>query len=119
MAAAGSCRDPPRRQKPGTASSHDDNPSWKAHKITGATAALFGLGDRGVLTPGKKGDVNLIDFDRLQLHRPESVSDLPGGASRLIQRSDGYLATINAGLVTMERGSDTGARPGVLLRGAR
>jgi len=99
---------------------HDRIPLETAvHKITGATAALFGLGDRGTLVPGKKGDVNIIDFDRLQLHRPESVSDLPGGASRLIQRSDGYIATINAGLVTMDRGQDTGARPGVLLRGAR
>ena len=89
------------------------------HKITGATAALFGLGDRGVLAPGKKGDVNVIDFDRLQLHRPELVSDLPGGASRLIQRADGYVATINRGAVTFDRGEDTGARPGVLLRGSR
>ena len=99
---------------------HDRIPLETAvHKITGATAALFGLGDRGVLAPGKKADVNLIDFERLQLRRPESVSDLPGGASRLIQRSDGYVATINAGVVTMDRGEDTGARPGVLLRGAR
>ena len=88
-------------------------------KITGATARLFGLGDRGVLAPGKKGDVNVIDFERLQLRRPELVSDLPGGASRLVQRSDGYVATINAGQVTMDRGEDTGARPGILLRGAR
>jgi N-acyl-D-aspartate/D-glutamate deacylase len=89
------------------------------HKLTGATAALFGLGDRGVLAPGMKADVNVIDFDRLQLHRPQLVSDLPGGASRLIQRADGYEMTINAGEVTMERGEDTGARPGVLLRGTR
>jgi N-acyl-D-aspartate/D-glutamate deacylase len=99
---------------------HDRIPLETAvHKITGATAALFGLGDRGVLAPGMKGDVNVIDFERLQLHRPELVSDLPGGASRLIQRSDGYEATINAGEVTIERGEDTGARPGVLLRGMR
>jgi len=99
---------------------HDRIPLESAvHKLTGATAALFGLGDRGALVPGMKGDVNIIDFDRLQLHRPELVSDLPGGASRLIQRSDGYEATINAGAVTIERGEDTGARPGVLLRGMR
>ena len=99
---------------------HDRIPLETAvQKITSATAALFGLTDRGVLAPGKKGDVNLIDFERLQLRRPESVSDLPGGASRLIQRSDGYIATINSGLVTIDRGEDTGARPGVLLRGAR
>jgi N-acyl-D-aspartate/D-glutamate deacylase len=72
-----------------------------------------------VLAPGKKGDVNLIDFDRLQLHRPELVSDLPGGASRLIQRAEGYVATINRGVVTFDHAEDTGARPGVLLRGAR
>jgi N-acyl-D-aspartate/D-glutamate deacylase len=88
-------------------------------KITGATAALFGLGDRGLLLPGKKADVNVIDFERLQLRRPESVADLPGGASRLIQRSDGYIATLNSGVVTIDRGEDTGERPGVLLRGAR
>jgi N-acyl-D-aspartate/D-glutamate deacylase len=99
---------------------HDRIPLETAvHKITGATAALFGLDDRGTLTPGKKGDVNLIDFDRLQLRRPQLVADLPGAASRLIQRSDGYIATINSGVVTMDRGEDTGARPGVLLRGAR
>jgi N-acyl-D-aspartate/D-glutamate deacylase len=99
---------------------HDRIPLETAvHKITGATAALFGLGDRGTLTPGKKGDVNVIDFERLQLHRPELVADLPGGASRLIQHADGYEATINAGSVTFERGEDTGARPGMLLRGAR
>jgi N-acyl-D-aspartate/D-glutamate deacylase len=99
---------------------HDRIPLETAvQKITGATAALFGLNDRGMLVPGKKADVNLIDFEHLQLRRPESVSDLPGGASRLIQRSEGYIATINAGLVTIDRGEDTGARPGVLLRGAR
>jgi N-acyl-D-aspartate/D-glutamate deacylase len=99
---------------------HDRIPLETAvHKLTGATASLFGLGDRGVLAPGMKGDVNVIDFERLQLHRPELVSDLPGGASRLIQRSDGYEVTINAGEVTVERGEDTGARPGVLLRGVR
>jgi N-acyl-D-amino-acid deacylase len=99
---------------------HDRIPLETAvHKLTGATAALFGLGDRGVLAPGLKGDVNLIDFDSLQLHRPQLVADLPGGASRLIQRSDGYEATINAGEVTIERGEETGARPGVLLRGTR
>jgi N-acyl-D-aspartate/D-glutamate deacylase len=87
--------------------------------ITSATADMYGLADRGRLVPGLKGDVNVIDFERLQLHRPELVADLPAGASRLVQRVDGYLATVNAGEVTLEGGEDTGARPGVLLRGAR
>ncbi|MHB8670149.1 MAG: N-acyl-D-amino-acid deacylase family protein [Acidimicrobiales bacterium] len=88
-------------------------------KLTSATADLFGLGDRGRLVPGAKADLNVIDFDRLQLMRPELVADLPGGAKRLVQRSNGYLATIKEGQGTFEEGEDTGSRPGVLLRGAR
>ena len=89
------------------------------HKTTQATATLYGLGDRGVLAPGYVGDANVIDFGRLALHRPTKVADLPGGASRLIQRADGYVATIKGGTVTFEHGEHTGATPGALLRGAR
>ena len=89
------------------------------HKTTQATATLYGLGDRGVVAPGYVGDVNVIDFDRLALHRPTKVADLPGGASRLIQRADGYVHTIKGGTVTFEGGRHTGAEPGALLRGAR
>jgi N-acyl-D-amino-acid deacylase len=89
------------------------------HKLTGATAALYGLGDRGALAPGFVGDLNVIDFDRLALHRPEKVDDLPGGASRLVQTASGYVATVKAGEVTFAEGTHTGALPGTLLRGRR
>ncbi len=89
------------------------------HKMTQATATLYGLGDRGVLAPGYAGDANVIDHPALQLRRPQLVADLPGGASRLIQRADGYVTTIKSGQPTFVRGEDTGARPGSLLRGAR
>jgi N-acyl-D-aspartate/D-glutamate deacylase len=89
------------------------------HKLTSATADVFGLCDRGRLVPGKKADVNIIDFENLGLLRPTLVADLPGGAKRLVQRSTGYLATINRGEVTLDHGEETGARPGVLVRGAR
>ena len=89
------------------------------HKMTKATASLYGLGDRGVLAPGYVGDANVIDHERLRLHRPELVADLPGGASRLVQRADGYVTTIKSGQPTFVGGEDTGARPGSLLRGAR
>ena len=89
------------------------------HKMTRATATLYGLGDRGVLAPGFVGDLNVIDHGALGLRRPELVRDLPGDASRLVQRADGYLATVKSGEVTFDHGEDTGARPGSLLRGAR
>jgi N-acyl-D-aspartate/D-glutamate deacylase len=88
-------------------------------KMTSDTASLYGLGDRGVLAPGLRADVNVIDFDHLTLHRPEMVHDLPGGARRLVQTASGYDATIVAGTVVMRDGADTGARPGTLVRGAR
>jgi N-acyl-D-aspartate/D-glutamate deacylase len=88
-------------------------------KMTSDTASLYGLGDRGELVPGKKADLNVIDFDELVLRRPEMHYDLPGGARRLLQRAEGYEATIVSGKVVLRDGRDTGARPGALVRGAR
>ncbi len=92
---------------------------WVIRKITKQTAELFGLNDRGTLEVGKLGDVNVIDYDRLRLVRPEMVHDLPGDARRFIQRSAGYLATIKRGEVVLRDGEDQGRRPGELLRGMR
>jgi N-acyl-D-aspartate/D-glutamate deacylase len=88
-------------------------------KMTSMTASLYGLGDRGVVAPGYVGDLNVIDYERLQLHRPEVAHDLPGQAKRLIQRADGYIATVKGGRTLMEEGQDTGLRSGALLRGPR
>ena len=89
------------------------------HKLTQDTARLYGLHDRGVIAPGYKADLNLVDYDALQLHQPEMVYDLPAGGKRLVQRADGYVATICGGEVTYENGQHTGALPGKLLRGGR
>jgi len=87
-------------------------------KMTQETANMYGLKDRGTVAVGAKADLNVIDFDHLNLRLPKLVFDLPGGARRLIQEADGYVATIVAGEVTLARGEDTGARPGKLVRGA-
>ncbi|MBK7950250.1 MAG: amidohydrolase family protein [Deltaproteobacteria bacterium] len=83
------------------------------------TAALYGLSDRGTLEVGKRGDVNVIDLDRLALRPPEMVSDLPASGSRLLQGAVGYVATIVEGVVVRKHDVDTGARPGRLIRGGR
>ena len=69
-------------------------------RMTRDTAELYGLLDRGVLLPGMKGDLNVIDFDALDLELPELTHDLPAGAGRLIQRARGYVATVVSGEVT-------------------
>ena len=90
---------------------------FTVHKMTQDTALLYGLNDRGVIAPGYRADLNLIDFDRLALEDPQMVYDLPAGGKRLIQGSKGYLATICAGEVTFENVEATGAMPGRLIRG--
>ncbi len=83
------------------------------------TAAIYGLNDRGTLEVGKKGDLNVIDYDALRLESPRMVYDLPTGAPRLLQGVHGYAATVVSGEVTWRDGEPTGARPGVLVRGRR
>ena len=83
------------------------------------TAATVGLNDRGVLRPGYKGDVNIIDFDGLKLHAPTIVRDLPAGGRRLGQVAEGFRATIVSGVVTYKDGTATGQLPGKLVRGAQ
>jgi N-acyl-D-aspartate/D-glutamate deacylase len=83
---------------------------------TSETADFFGFHDRGRLQPGKKADVNVIDFEGLRLHHPEMVYDLPAGGRRLVQHVDGYDMTICSGVPIFEKGQETGAKPGRLVR---
>lgn len=98
---------------------------WRGEKLplellvkrqTSETARFFGFIDRGVLAPGLKADVNVIDFNALRLHIPEIRYDLPKGGRRLVQRVDGYRNTFVAGVSTFENGAYTGATPGRLVR---
>jgi N-acyl-D-aspartate/D-glutamate deacylase len=86
---------------------------------TRRTAAFYGLADRGVIAPGMKADVNVIDLEGLHIHAPEMVYDLPGGGRRLVQRIDGYRHTVQGGRVTWEDGEPTGVLPGRLVRGPK
>ena len=89
------------------------------HRQTQQTAAFFGLHDRGLLAPGYKADVNVIDLEKLALLPPKMVYDLPAGGRRLLQRARGYEASIVSGTVILERDEHTGALPGRLVRGAQ
>ncbi len=86
---------------------------------TKVPATFAGLLDRGVIAPGMKADINVIDFPNLALERPEMVVDLPAGGRRLMQKARGYVATVKAGQVTYRHGVATGALPGGLVRGAQ
>jgi len=93
--------------------------SWAIKRLTSDNARAIGLNDRGVLRCGAKADINVIDYDRLNLHAPEVVYDLPAGGRRIIQRIDGYVATLVSGKIVMRDGRPTGALPGRLVRGSQ
>ena len=85
-------------------------------RLTSANAEAIGLCDRGRIAPGMRADINVVNYDELQLQVPEVSYDLPTGGKRLLQRSAGFDATIVAGVPTWRHGEATGALPGRLLR---
>jgi len=85
-------------------------------KQTRDSALAYGLTDRGLIAPGMKADINVIDFDALSLLKPELVYDLPAGGKRLIQRARGYRHTFVSGVETLCNDELTGALPGRVLR---
>jgi N-acyl-D-aspartate/D-glutamate deacylase len=92
---------------------------WIVKKQTHDTARLYGLTDRGTIEVGALADLNIIDYDNLQLGNPVVVDDLPAHGRRIVQDATGYVETIKSGVTTFAGGRETGARPGALLRGAR
>ncbi len=87
-------------------------------KLTSETASVFGLDDRGAITPGLRADLNIIDLDALQVGRPWLAHDVPADGKRLLQGATGYRYTIVAGEITFVDGEHTGALPGRLVRRA-
>ena len=85
--------------------------------MTSASAELYRLRDRGIVAPGFRADLNVIDHDRLGFGPPRMVADLPAAGERLLQEAPGYVATICAGEVTVEHGEVTDRRPGRVVRG--
>jgi N-acyl-D-aspartate/D-glutamate deacylase len=81
------------------------------------TALLYGLDDRGLLEPGFLADLNIIDMEALKLGKPWLAFDLPAGGKRLLQKAEGYVATVKSGKVTFRNGDWTGAVPGGVIRG--
>lgn len=92
---------------------------YAVRKLTYEPSYAVGLHDRGLIRPGYKADLNVIDMERLHLYAPHVVYNLPTGGRRLQQRADGYDATIVSGVVTYRNGRSTGALPGRLVRGGK
>ncbi|MEM7543885.1 MAG: amidohydrolase family protein, partial [Pseudomonadota bacterium] len=88
-------------------------------KQTHDAAALYNMRDRGLVKTGIRANLNVIDFENLNVAPPRMVNDLPTGASRLLQEATGYAATIVGGQITRRDGHYTGATPGMLVRSGR
>jgi N-acyl-D-aspartate/D-glutamate deacylase len=87
--------------------------------LTSQPAESVGLLDRGRIAPGYKADINILDPEKIVLHRPQIQADLPAGGKRLRQEAQGYVATLVSGNLTYRDGIPTGALPGKLVRGTR
>ena len=94
-------------------------PQELIRRLTSDTAGAAGLHDRGEIAVGKKGDLNILDWEKIAFGRPYVTFDLPAGGRRLLQKADGYDATIVSGEVTYRNGEPTGALPGRMVRGQR
>lgn len=92
---------------------------YVVHRQTSQTAALYGIADRGVVAPGMRADLNLIDYSRLGFEVPRMAYDLPAGGRRIVQKARGYVGTWVAGVQTVDHDEFTGATPGKLLRAGR
>ncbi|MDB5396050.1 MAG: amidohydrolase [Rhodospirillales bacterium] len=91
--------------------------AWAVKALAQDPARAVGLNDRGILAPGYKADINIIDYDNLALNQPTVVHDLPAGGRRLDQTARGYDVTMVAGKVIYRGGEPTGELPGRLVRG--
>ena len=89
---------------------------FAVHALTQRNAQAVGLSDRGVIAPGMKADINVIDIDALQLRPPRMLQDLPAGGRRLMQEAQGFVATIVSGVVAYRHGKRSGNLPGMLVR---
>jgi N-acyl-D-aspartate/D-glutamate deacylase len=90
--------------------------SWAIKRLSADNAHEIGLTDRGLLKVGLKADINVLDYDNMRLRSPQIVYDLPAGGKRLVQRTDGFDATIVSGAIVYRDGEATGALPGRLVR---
>jgi len=90
---------------------------WLVRFLTRTPAEAVGLVDRGLVEPGMKADLVVLDFDALGAARPQIHWDLPAGGRRFLQRASGYRAAIVSGHVTYRDGVATGKLPGRLVRG--
>jgi N-acyl-D-amino-acid deacylase len=90
---------------------------WVVAELSRRPAETVGLLDRGIVAPGYKADLNIVDLPNIKLHPPRVAYDLPAGGRRLHQKADGYDVTIVSGVITYRHGEPTGALPGRLVRG--
>jgi len=90
---------------------------YVVHRQTRQTAELYGLRDRGLIAPGMRADLNLIDYENLSFDMPRMAFDLPAGGRRLVQKAKGYRAVYVGGTQTVDNDEFTGELPGRLIRG--
>merc|ERR1712039_536956 len=73
----------------------------------------------GIVQPGRRDGINIMDYDKLHITPPYWANDLPTKAGRWLQDAGGYHTTILRGVVTFQNGQHSGHLPGRLVRNPR
>ncbi len=87
------------------------------YRLTGKTALMHDLHDRGFIAAGKAADITIFDPDTIASKPREPVADLPGGGVQVKRDAVGIDCVIVNGQVLFEGGELTDALPGQIIRG--
>jgi N-acyl-D-amino-acid deacylase len=85
-------------------------------RISGLPSHIAGLYDRGLLSPGRRADIMVYDYEHLTTLPSEVVLDRPGNAWRRVNRAHGYHAVYVGGERIIADDEQTGSTPGSLVR---
>jgi N-acyl-D-aspartate/D-glutamate deacylase len=87
------------------------------YRLTGKTALMHDMHDRGFIAAGKVADITIFDPDTITEKPREPVASLPAGGVQVRREAVGIDYVVVNGQVLLDKGELTDALPGQIIRG--